>query len=206
MTFTIVAEPPLLNCDISAFYHTNFYGVMHPENPNYLYKLKNDPQHNWSVDQLRTAMSDLKRVLMTDLPEIQTFSEKSPFTICVVPRAKTDNTYRPNQLLFKSTIKEVVKELGFMDGTNYIVRQTNTRTTHLRLPIPGYNNDGAFPYRGITIDTCTISNDVKGKDIILIDDIYTRGVNIDEDAIQALLDGEAKSVVFYAVGNTIQRI
>jgi len=34
----------------------------------------------------------------------------------------------------------------------------------------------------------------------LVDDLYTKGVNIDEDAIQALLDKGAKNVVFYSVG------
>jgi hypoxanthine-guanine phosphoribosyltransferase len=30
-----------------------------------------------------------------------------------------------------------------------------------------------MPYPGITKATCTISNEVKGKDILLIDDLYT---------------------------------
>jgi len=38
---------------------------------------------------------------------------------------------------------------------------------------------------------------------LLIDDLYTRTVNIDEDAIQALLDKGAHSVAFYAVGRTV---
>lgn len=36
----------------------------------------------------------------------------------------------------------------------------------------------------------------------MIDDIYTETVNIDEDAIQALLDNGAQAVVFYAVAKT----
>lgn len=42
----------------------------------------------------------------------------------------------------------------------------------------------------------------KDKDILLIDDIYTKTINIDEDAIQALIESGAKSVTFYAVGRT----
>lgn len=57
---------------------------------------------------------------------------------------------------------------------------------------------GSFP--GITKATCHISPHVKDQDVLLIDDIYTPGVNIDEDAIQALLDAGAKSVTFYAIG------
>ena len=44
-----------------------------------------------------------------------------------------------------------------------------------------------------------------GKDILLIDDIYTKTVNIDEDAIQALLDNGARSVFFYAIGKTVSK-
>jgi predicted amidophosphoribosyltransferase len=44
-----------------------------------------------------------------------------------------------------------------------------------------------------------------GKDILLIDDIYTKTVNIDEDAIQALLSKGAKSVSFYAIGFTVSK-
>ncbi len=59
-----------------------------------------------------------------------------------------------------------------------------------------------MPYPGITRKTCTISPEVTEKDILLIDDIYTSNVYIDEDAIQALLDNGANSVKFYAVGKT----
>lgn len=89
---------------------------------------------------------------------------------------------------------------GIIDGTGYIQRHTNTKTTHLRKPIANYDNDGPLPYPGITEQTCTISLDVKFKHILLIDDIYTHGVNIDEDAINALLKFGARSVTFYAVG------
>ena len=204
--FTIAAKPPVLTRDIQAFYHTNFYGATHPDNPNYLYKFKNDPQHNWTDYQIRLAIGQLTSVLRMDLPQILQSLQLNPLTVCVVPRAKADNTYRPNQLLFKATIKAVVDALaGFNDGTNYIARHTNTRTTHLRQPIEGFNNDGSMPYPGITNATCHISNDVIGKNILLIDDIYTRTVNIDEDAIQALLNKGAASVAFYAIGNTVLR-
>ena len=46
-------------------------------------------------------------------------------------------------------------------------------------------------------------NNVIGKDILLIDDIYTKTVNIDEDAIQSLISKGANSVSFYAIGKTV---
>ena len=60
-----------------------------------------------------------------------------------------------------------------------------------------------MPYPGITEDTCYIDeNNVKGKDIILIDDIYTLGANIDEDGLQALLNSGANKIIFYAIAYT----
>ena len=128
-------------------------------------------------------------------------SKKQSLSICVVPRSKSESTYKDNQKLFKSTVQSVAKELDkFEDASNYIVRTSNTKTTHLDDNTPNYNNDGKIPYIGITKETCNLDKDIKDKDILLIDDIYTAGVNIDEDAIQALMDKGAKSVTFYAVG------
>jgi|688.fasta_scaffold232577_2 hypothetical protein len=193
-----------LNTEIRTYYNTYFYGYGKPQNPDYLNVLKNDNHQNWSNTQLTNAANQLKNVLLTDLPQIEDIERKS-FTVCVVPRAKADNTYRPNQLLFKATVRNAVIQLGngFVDGMDYITRHTNTRTTHLRNAMEGFVNDGRAPYAGITMETCNFSKNINGRDILLIDDIYTRTVNIDEDAIQALLTNGANSVTFYAIGNTI---
>ncbi len=202
--FTIV-QNNYLTQNIQGFYHTDFGGVDLPNNPNYLYKLKNDPHHNWSDFRIQEAQQQLLRVLLIDLPEIVRQINVSPLTVCVVPRAKADNTYRPNQLLFKATIRNAVNQLGnsFRDGTNFIVRHTNTKTTHLRKPMEGFVNDGAEPYPGVSTATCNFSRNINGQNILLIDDIYTRTVNIDEDMIQSLLNSGANSVTFYAIGNTV---
>ena len=128
----------------------------------------------------------------------------SPLTICVIPRAKAETEYQPQQLLFRATIKETIEQLkqkfhyALEDGTNYIIRHTNTRTTHLQ----DHDTDGEKPYPRITCETCTISENVYGKSILLIDDIYTSNVNIDEDAIQALYDSGARKVLFYTIAKT----
>lgn len=41
-----------------------------------------------------------------------------------------------------------------------------------------------------------------GKNIILIDDIYTECKGIDEDCIQFLLDYGARNVILYTLGMT----
>lgn len=202
--FTIVRNNYLTQ-NIQGFYHTDFGGVELPNNPNFLYKLKNDPHHNWTEYRMQEAQQQLLAVLLNDLPNILAQTNRNSLTVCVVPRAKADSTYRPNQLLFKATVRTAVNRLGngLVDGTNFITRHTNTKTTHLRRPMEGFVNDGSDPYPGISIDTCSFSANINGRDILLIDDIYTRTVNIDEDMIQALLNNGANTVTFYAIGNTI---
>lgn len=110
--------------------------------------------------------------------------------------------YAPNQLLFRTTVQNYVINAGlnFFDGTSNIIRHTDTRTTHSDRS--GNGGNGPKPYPGITKDTCDIKN-IQGKDILLIDDLYTKHICIDEDAIQALYDNGANRVVFYSVGKTV---
>jgi len=188
---------------ISAFYHSEYSSGGQWKVPgtieNIICTLKNDITP-YTSSILQNASQQLARILSTDLPLILQKTGKTNLTVCVIPRAKI--SYNPNQLLFRATVSEVANKLaGFSNGTNYIIRHTDTQTTHLSRGISGGGN-GKSPYPGITKETCSISEDVKGKDILLIDDLYTKTVNIDEDSIQALLDKGAKSVVFYAVGNT----
>lgn len=198
--FTIHANE-FLRQDIHAFYHTNYVGHRRPGNPDYINILKNT-YNSFRDTELNDAVRNLNDVLQEDLPQLLQTVELNPLTVCVVPRAKTN--YHPRQLLFKTTVRNVVNQLtGYNDGFDYIVRNINTRTTHLTQNTPNYNNDGPAPYPGITNETCNISHYVRTQNILLIDDIYTREVNIDEDAIQSFLDNGAQSVVFYAVGKTV---
>ena len=171
-----------------------------PGNPDYLNALKNT-YNNFPQHELQSAARELLIALEEDLPQIYQALGFDVVTVCVVPRAKAENAYRMNQKLFRKTVQDaIVQRHGFADGTSYLLRHTNTYTTHLGERAPNYNNDGPEPYRGITAETCEISPNVRGKNILLIDDIYTPGVNIDEDAINALIEVGAHTVTFYAVG------
>lgn len=193
-----------LKQDIKAYYHSDYCGgggqwqnIGTVE--NIICTLKNDITP-FSEIVLQEAVQHLSNILSTDLPQILQIAKIDSLTVCVVPRAKTN--YQPNQLLFKTTVRNVVNQLnGFSDGTDYIIRHTDTRTTHRDRA--GYGGKGDLPYPGITKKTCTISNEVRDKNILLIEDLYTKTVNIDEDVIQALLDSGAQSVIFYAVGKTV---
>jgi hypothetical protein len=203
----IIESNDFLSQDIKAFYHADYLGGGQWKVPgtieNIICTLKNDITP-YSINVLQKTTQRLESILETDLSQIPNLIGKSSLTVCVIPRAKVN--YNANQLLFKSTLSNVADRLDrFHNGTNYIVRHTDTKTTHLSRGISSGGNGNA-PYIGITKDTCSISDNIWGKDILLVDDLYTKTINIDEDAIQALLNKGAKSVVFYAVGKTISRI
>ena len=199
--FVIHSDDEYLDRNIQGFYHTDYKGYKSAGNPDYLNDLKNtfDDCSKENSHKLGKAKEKLTSILKKDLSEFD-----RGLTICIVPRSKSENTYSHNQLLFKKVIRDIIEELGFIDGSNYIVRHTDTKTTHLAHSprAAPYAGNGDMPYPGITKNTCNISSEVKGKDILLIDDIYTSHVYIDEDAIQALLDNEANIVTLYAVGKT----
>lgn len=189
-----------LTTTTKAFCHVPYTGMGSAENPNYLNDLKNT-YNSFSQHKLQSAVNELLNVLNEDLPQIYQLLGFDILTICVVPRAKAENAYKTNQQLFRKTVQESIDQIhDLADGINYISRHTNTYTTHLGERAPNYINDGDKPYPGITERTCDISADAAGKNILLIDDIYTPGVNIDEDAINALLNAGAKTLTFYAVG------
>lgn len=195
-----------LSQDTNAFYNSDYNsgGAWERQDTieNMIWTLKNDVDA--FPERLPNAQQQLAGIIRQDLPEILRRIRINNLTVCVVPRSKAEGYYRADQLLFRETISNVVNELpNFENGTRYIIRHTNTRTTHLDRN--GEGGDGNLPYPGITKNTCTISGQVNGKNILLIDDLYTKSVNIDEDAIQSLLDKGANSVTFYSIGKTVSR-
>jgi len=190
----VIYRNEYLKKNVKGYYNTDYVRYGNPGNPDYINDLKNTFD-NFSQIKLSNASDKLYSVLKNDL---STFDRS--LTICVVPRSKAENTYSENQLLFKRTIQRIIQDLGFADGSDYIIRHTDTKTTHLSHT--DYAGNGSMPYPGITKDTCFISDEVREKNILLIDDIYTSGVNIDEDTIQSLFDKKANSVIFYAVAKT----
>lgn len=188
-----------LEKDTLAFYHTEYYGFKDSRTPTYVNHLKNQ-FGNSPRELLQCSYNELCDALLTDFTQLKTQLPED-CVVCAVPRAKAEKEYTPNQLLFKKAVSCVARQT-FIDGTQYINRLHNTATTHLK-NYDGYNRPNErMPYRGITNDTCVISNEVRGKTILLVDDIYTKSVNIDEDCIQALYDKGAQRVVFYAIGKT----
>ena len=202
--YTIVKNE-YLSKDIKAFYRCVYKGYGKAGNPDYINHLKNT-FNNAPRYKIEAAKNSVKSNLADELSNVLSTISDTEVAICVIPRSKAINYYSALQLGFSEAIKETIPLLRdsgkvVIDGINYITRHTDTCTTHLSRSSIGGGN-GRMPYIGITKDTCTISDQVRGKHILLIDDIYTKDVNVDEDAIQCLLDYGAKDVTFLSIART----
>lgn len=202
---TFLIQPNLhLKTPVRGYYHDGY--TSHRENAEFtttesvILRLKND-RVRVPLQYLNQARADFIKILTEDIPQLAATLNKPQLAIVCVPRAQRESAYHENQKFFKATLREALKRpelqgLGLCDGTDYILRITDTPTTHL-------THTKVAP--GITRQTCQLSQEITGKDILLVDDLYTRTVNIDEDALQALLDAGARSVAFYALGYTLAR-
>ena len=190
-----------LSESIDGFYHTDYLGYNKPGNPMYLNRLKNDCHHQ-SETELITDANKVLEIIMTELPKVMQKKSLHRPVVCLMPRAKAPSSYTPDQLLFSKAVSDAVDSIkGLKNGTTWITRIKPTQTTHLRNSY-NYYDDGISPYQGITKDTCFISPKVQGRNIILVDDIYTADVNIIEDSVQALLEQGAKTIISYVVAKT----
>lgn len=204
----VIWHNEFLTNDIISYYSLDYLRYGHPENPDFINTLKNQ-FNEYYPGLLKDALDRLKQYLKRDIRSIFDMMSVEELTVVAIPRSKAEDEYAPTQQYFRRGVQEAVEELrkeenlNLIDGSHFIIRHTNTKTTHLSKS-ENVENDGDMPYPGITKATCNISDKVAGKDILLIDDIYTLDVNIDEDAIQALYDMGAKSVRFYAVCKTFK--
>ncbi|MBS9779298.1 MAG: hypothetical protein KGV51_01595 [Moraxellaceae bacterium] len=217
----VIERNEYLERDIQGFYRTDYVGYKKPSNPDYINTLKNT-YNSISIWELSDAKDTLlyantrnPNYLKNELVEIlKTFpNDNIPIVICVVPRARANNCFHKNQLLFRRTIGTVINELiennscnhRIINGVNFIQRHTSTRTTHLPREMPNYDNSGDDPYIGISKDTCNFSDEIQGNHVLLIDDIYTKNVNIDEDCLQVLIDMGCQELKFFAIAKTVKK-
>jgi len=184
---------------VKAYFHAEYYGMNSANNTiKYVNYLKNDLGTFTHLVPASEQM--LTKVLAADFAEL--VRRHGCMTVVGIPRSKREDSYPTNKMGLKRGIRAAVARVeGLSDGLDYILRHTNTRTSHRA----AYDSDGRLPYPGITKETCNLSPEIAGKDILLVDDIYTPTCGIDEDAISALFEAGARSVVFYAVGYTVGR-
>ena len=189
-------------CSLQGYFHDWYYTMRDPRNTmRFITNLKNDIPPYHSPEVLHHSEQQLAQVLVADFMEIVRIH--GPLTVCGVPRSKRESSYRYDQMGLKRTIRAVAQGLpGLHDGMDFIVRHTDTVCTHRARS--GHGGAGELPRPGLICDTCRLSPEISGKNILLVDDIYTPGVGIDEDAIAAVLGCGATKVVFYAVGHTVR--
>lgn len=203
----IIYPNQYLGKETLAYYKKDYVGYRVPNNPDFINTLKNTFGDE-NPYTLNNAKDEVIKILKEDIKEIVEENSFYGCSIVCVPRAKHD--HYPNQLYFLKAVKEAANEIsGVVDATNAITRRISTKTTHLKnseyFEINNLNQ-GDVPYPGITKKTCNINQEqINNKNIILVDDIYTPSVNIDEDAIQALYDFGAKNIIFYSIAMTKRR-
>lgn len=196
-----------LEKETKAYFSLDYFGFGQPNNPDFINGLKNDFGNTRKKELVKYAQ-EMHEKCTDDIIEV--YDNEKLDTICIVPRSKRKDSYPGEKLYFSLYIRWIIEITNedendkIIDGTDYIIRHTDTKTTHFHKH-PEYAGDGEYPYPGITKDTCDISPNVKGKRILLIDDIYTKSINIDEDCIQALYDNGAEKVILYTVAKTVYR-
>ncbi|MBM7562869.1 phosphoribosyltransferase [Fusibacter tunisiensis] len=197
----IISKNAYLSRDVIGYFHQYYVGFGNPGNPDFINTLKNT-FNDTSINKLTSARDKVIEILMRDIPIVLEELNISHCLCICVPRAKSLYSYSNNQQMFKEAVKTAANNIHRVtDGTDCITRIVNTKTTHIRKDV--IINDGDKPYPGITSATCQIDNErIRNQNVILIDDIYTRTINIDEDCIQALIDNGAREVVFYSIGYT----
>lgn len=197
LNFFTIKPNKHLKQTINAYYHTFYKGFKVQGNPDYINVLKNHPSR-YNNDILGQASFELKSALSTNLPTIKKRLNCDTLTIVLAPRAKANQEEWYQQL--RKSVSDWCAEHaneGFENGCYYIIRHTDTPTTHL-----GEKGD---IYPGIIKDTCNISPEIGGKNILFVDDIYTFGVNIDEDSLQTILDNKPRTLTFYSVAKTLKK-
>lgn len=195
---------------ISAYYHEE-YNVKMGKKCNYngyIHVLKNTYNERTS-EELNEAMLKLSSILRSDINGILLEENLSKDVIIIgIPRAQSENSYNDSQLLFRRTIKEVCNQAELICENSSIIRIKDTKTTHIKkdnVLINGKPNKALdSPYPGLAKDSCCFNEEIlNGRDVILIDDAYTKNANIAEDFIQALKDFGSNKVIFYCCWYTI---
>ena len=193
----IIKQNKYLKQDIIGFYNCDYIGYRQPNNPDFINHLKNMSNQLDELDLVDDFIEVITR-FTHDCHEILSITRN--MIVCVVPRSKNEKSYNQSQRLFKKAISCAVNNMHIENGVDTIKRVRNSKTTYnWRLS----NNTGKMPYPGITKDTCEINESaIRNKTVLLVDDIYTKGVNVAEDCIQTLLDLGAKDVILYVIAKT----
>lgn len=207
-----ISRNNFLSKNMKAFYHLDYIGNLGADCDNldknpagFIYTLKEDFWKPNNPDKLKTAAEICYDYIYDFLSHIDLprWSFKHPYYVCLVPRSKAHFYTNNERMLFRDIVRCCVNNLNnprIKDGTDFFIRVKDVRMTHVRND-SGWNN-GDRPYPGITMNTCKISPNIKGKNIILIDDIYTQNANVIEDCVETLIKFGAMDIGIYVVAKT----
>lgn len=195
----IIKANRILGKDIQGYNNCEYVGYQQKGNPDFINRLKNTANTHNELDLIQDFIDVAERA-RKDLETIVSENNMVNPIICILPRSKAEKTYTQSQMMFQKAISCIIKKLNVIDGSSFIQRVKDTKTTHnWRVE----RNYGDMPYKGIAKDTCIFKKDqFKHRDIIVVDDVYTKNVNVAEDFIQTILDFGAKSVTLYVIAKT----
>ena len=151
---------------------------------------------NNKFDNFSSIILDFKKGYAPVIEEFRKFVAKelgSDFPVCVVPShmASVDNSMSPTARLAKG----LVKSNNLIDATNCILRVRSINKLSR-----GGNRDLAVHLNSVKV----VNSDViKGKTVLLLDDVMTTGNSLDA-CRQLLLRAGAKNVLCLALAKTVR--
>ena len=197
----VLEKNAFLDRNIRGFYHAKWYGSKKSKSLRYLEIIKQSPsnrQKQWRIDN---ASEVLYETLMQDLQHISRRMSNQSLTVCVSPGTKKDSLYGEEPRIFQQIVSSCAnKLLDFFDGSSFIQRNKSKFFIFMNTPVNHLINRVRGDYRGEALDNCEFSEEIKGRDILLVNEVYYKIINHDEDMVQALFEKGARSVTFYAVG------
>ena len=147
-----------------------------------------NPQHNgWSAQIIRvkngdeSAINRMAASLVKELPLAD--------VICTVPSSDAGNRYNG----IRKTAMIVAEIRGMIDGTGCLFRKTSKPKSHEG------GRDPESHYKTLGIDHADL---IKGKRVILLDDVTTSGRSLVTGA-EVLKAAGAADVIKYALGETV---
>ena len=108
-----ISKNNYLKKDVTGFFSLEYVRFKRPGNPDFINVLKNT-YGNENTTKLRIAAKTLGEVLLRDIPRIAKIlgKERTELVLCSIPRAKKDDSYNENQLLFRTIISAVARKLN----------------------------------------------------------------------------------------------
>lgn len=199
-----------LSPSVDAYTSCTYTGYRNPDNPGFINTLKNDKNEEPCDIFLDFGIPSVFQVALSvayklhseiALPGIMRDKGWTDAVVCHVPRAKCFKHYTRRQLHLFDALRWAIEEVNsstsykIEDGIDYLWRRRNRPTSHAHTAnSPNENWLFFLDKESMVIDpnlsyeeSLGINTEaLRGKKVILVDDIYTQGVSIDEMTISEI--------------------